>query len=162
MTDHDLDQRLRDDADRDGIQKLVVGAVIHHQGLVLILRRSATDKFLPGIEKLPSGGVDDGEDLLTALARELAEEIGRTGPLTVDPDFVASFDYISGSGRKARQYTFAVPHDGRPLVLSEEHDSHRWLDPTHLADSDLTEETAQTIRDWALIQGTMGGLISGA
>lgn len=134
---------------RDGIEKLLVGAVVHDGGRVLILRRSDDDAFLPGIEELPSGGVEDGEDLLTALARELAEEIGRSRPLSVDAVFVASFDYLSGSGRLARQYTFATPHDGGEICLSAEHRDHRWIAPDALAESDLTEESIQTIRAWA-------------
>jgi 8-oxo-dGTP diphosphatase len=147
-TTHGIDlQRLVDDADRDGIEKLVVGAVVHSGGRVLILRRSGGDAFLPGIEELPSGGVEAGEDLLTALHRELAEEIGWTGPLTLDPGFVTHFDYVSGSGRKARQYTFSLPHHDQPITLSAEH-TDRWVAPTDLADTDITEETTQTIRDW--------------
>jgi 8-oxo-dGTP diphosphatase len=141
--------RLRDEAARDGIAKLVVGAVVHFHGKVLILRRSPGDGFLPGIEELPSGGVEAGEDLIRALQRELAEEIGRTGPVTLDPGFVASFDYVSGSGRRARQLTFSIPHDGQPVILSEEHTGSRWIDPEGIGSSDVTRETAATIREWA-------------
>ncbi|GAA4231268.1 pyrimidine (deoxy)nucleoside triphosphate diphosphatase [Actinomadura meridiana] len=142
-------QQLHADADRDGITKLVVGAIVHTADRVLILRRSAEDTFMAGIEELPSGGVEPGENLLTALERELAEEIGWTGPLILDPGFVAHFDYISGSGRRARQHMFGVPHHARPIVLSNEHTAYRWLHPADLADSDVTDETAQAIRDWA-------------
>jgi 8-oxo-dGTP diphosphatase len=141
--------RLADDVDRDGITKLVVGAVVHIGGKVLILRRSSSDDFLPGIEELPSGGVEDDEDLIGALRRELAEEIGLSGPLTLDFGFVTSFDYVSGSGRKARQITFGLAHDGRPITLSAEHTAYRWIAPTQVDECDVTAETAQTIRDWA-------------
>ncbi|GGQ47102.1 NUDIX domain-containing protein [Spirillospora sp. NPDC049024] len=140
-------RKLHAGADRDGITKLVVGAIVHADGRVLILRRSAEDTFMAGIEELPSGGVEPGENLLTALERELAEEIGWSGPLIIDPGFVTYFDYISGSGRRARQYTFGVPHQGQPVVLSTEHTAYRWLRPADLTDSDVTAETARAIRD---------------
>jgi 8-oxo-dGTP diphosphatase len=142
------DERLREDATRDGIQKLVVGAIVHDRGRVLVVRRSGTD-FMGGIEELPSGGVERGEDLLAALGRELREEIGRRGCLRVDDGFVSTFDYVSGSGHKARQFTFAVAHDCRSVRLSGEHSEYRWLAPADLGGSDVTDETAATIREWA-------------
>ncbi|MFI0421220.1 NUDIX domain-containing protein [Spongiactinospora sp. 9N601] len=140
-------QQLIDDAGRDGIDKLVVGAVVHSGGQVLILRRTTGD-FMGGIEELPSGGVEPGEDLLEALGRELAEEIGWRHPLTIDPGFAAGFDYTSGSGRAARQLTFAVPAPDRAVTLSGEHTAHRWIDPADAHDSDLTPESIQTIHAW--------------
>ncbi len=148
----DIERRLRGEATRDGIAALVVGAIVHHGDRVLILRRSASDDFLPGIEELPSGGVEDGEGLFGALARELAEEIGRRGPLRLDPGFVASFDYVSGSGRATRQYTFALAAEDRAVTLSEEHEGHRWVDPADLTGTGLTDETARTIRTWVAAQ----------
>lgn len=142
------DARLRDEARRDGVQKLVVGAIVHDRGQVLVLRRSAND-FMGGIEELPSGGVERGEDLLGALGRELREEIGWRGRVRVDDGFVSTFDYVSGSGRKARQFTFAMPHDGSRIRLSGEHTAYRWLAPAELGGSDVTDETAATIREWA-------------
>ncbi|MFF5265477.1 NUDIX domain-containing protein [Actinomadura viridis] len=135
-------QYLLDDADRDGIQGLVVGVVAHTCGQVLILRRANNDTFLPGIEEPPSGGVEPGEDLLAALRRELAEEIGWSGPLLLDRGFVTHFNYVSGSGRKAHQYTFGLAHNGRPVPLSAEHTGYRWLAPEDVADSDVTDQTA--------------------
>jgi 8-oxo-dGTP diphosphatase len=143
------------EAARDGIERLVAGAVVHRvvpQGpQILLLRRSETDAFLPGIEELPSGGVEDGEDVTAALARELAEEIGWTGPLVPDPDFVSSFDYVSGSGHRTRQYTFAVPYAGHEIRLSAEHTAFRWIGGEDLPGSAVTMETALTIQAWARI-----------
>ena len=68
--------------------------------------------------------------------------------LTLDPAFAASFDYLSGSGRRARQYTFSARYEGHEIRLSDEHRAYRWITPNDLTDSDLTEESVQTIREW--------------
>jgi 8-oxo-dGTP diphosphatase len=143
--------RLARQAESDGIDKLVVGAIIHDHGRALILRRSAHDDFLPGIEELPSGGVEHGEDLRQALARELDEE---TGPRRLGPAlrYVDSFDYLTGSGRRARQFTFSLPYDGAPIHLSPEHTAHRWITPADFDHTDLTEESRRTLRTWAAQQ----------
>jgi len=139
-------------AEADGIQKHVVGAVVHRAGQVLILARAADD-FLGGIEELPSGGVDVGEPLVEALARELAEEIGWQGPVDPDPGFLGQFDYTSGSGRRARQWTVAVNGEGQTITLSAEHTGYRWIDPADVASTGLTAESARVIREWAAAQG---------
>jgi 8-oxo-dGTP diphosphatase len=141
-------QQLIDGAGHDGIDKLVVGAVVHHASRVLIVRRTSGD-FMSGIEELPSGGVEPDEDLLAALARELAEEVGWSGTLITDPGFVSHFDYVSASGRAARQFTFAVAAPDRKVTLSGEHTEYRWIDPAEAEHSDLTPESIRTIHRWA-------------
>ncbi|GAA4574427.1 NUDIX domain-containing protein [Planotetraspora kaengkrachanensis] len=125
----------------------MVGAIVHHDGDVLLLER-VPDDFLGGIEELPSGGVEDGETLIGALAREPAEEIGWTGPPAIDSRFVGSFDYTSASGRRARQFTVSVYAEGRAVVLSDEHAAHRWIHPSALAGARVTPETEAVIREW--------------
>ncbi|MFC4564580.1 NUDIX domain-containing protein [Nocardiopsis mangrovi] len=83
------------------------------------------------------------------VARELAEEVGWSGPVEPDAGFVASFDYVSGSGRTARQHTFGLAWNGSEIVLSEEHTAYRWITLDELDTTDLTEESRQMIRDWA-------------
>ncbi|WP_336053084.1 NUDIX hydrolase [Streptomyces sp. CA2R101] len=115
-------------ADRDAVTKHVVGAVIPDgDGRVLLMRRAADD-FLGGLWELPSGGVDPGESLLDALRREVREETGL--PLVSIDDYLGHFDYTSGSGKRARQFTFAASADlGVPVRLSpDEHDAYRWAD----------------------------------
>lgn len=141
-------ESLTDQATRDGVQKLVAGALVHDaHGNVLILRRAATDNFLAGIEELPSGGVEPGEILLAALARELHEETGLTlqGPLR----YVGAFDYRSGSGRLARQHTWAIPHTEHPVRLSGEHTSYRMVPAAQIRTCDVTDETARIVETWA-------------
>jgi 8-oxo-dGTP diphosphatase len=57
----------------------IVAAVLRdHAGCVLTVRKAGTDRFM-----LPGGKRESGEDDLTALARELREELGievRVGP----------------------------------------------------------------------------------
>ncbi len=47
--------QLHNETERDGVTGLVAGAIVHADGRVLVLRRSAEDDFMAGIEELPSG-----------------------------------------------------------------------------------------------------------
>ncbi|GAA1469392.1 NUDIX hydrolase [Nocardiopsis exhalans] len=134
----------------EGIERFSAGAIVHRNGggEILLLRRRDDDTSFPGAESLPSGGVDPGEGLLEGLARELREEIGRApGTLPLDP-FATWFDYVSRSGIRKRQFTFAVPHDGTPVVLSEEHTDFRWVPAHRFGESDLTPQVKAAVREW--------------
>lgn len=134
----------------DGIERYSAGAIVHRgQGReILLLRRRGDDTSHPGMESLPSGGVEPGEGLLDGLARELREEIGREpGALPLEP-FVTWFDYDSRSGVRKRQFTFALPHDGAAVVLSEEHTGYRWIPAEGYAGSDLTPQVKNAVREW--------------
>lgn len=109
-------------AQADGIQKLVVGAVVRIDGKFLVLERDPDD-FMGGLVELPSGTVDPGEEPLTALAREVAEETGLT--VSAVAKYLGSFDYTSGSGKKTRQLNFLVEVDPGEIKLDPaEHRAH--------------------------------------
>ncbi|MCM6774474.1 GNAT family N-acetyltransferase [Nocardia sp. CDC159] len=127
MPQMSLFDHLTADATRDGVQQLVVGAVIACDGKVLLLRRPSDD-FMGGIWELPSGKVEPGEELDRALIREVKEETGldvlRIGT------YLGAFDYISGSGKKSRQFNFTVDVYAAEPVALQEHDDYAWIDPT--------------------------------
>ena len=143
-----MDESLLQRSTIPGVDQLVAGAVVHSEAGVLVVRRSLDDDFLPGIEELPSGGCDAGETLGEALDRELAEEIGWRGPVRVDDGFVACFDYVTGNGARARQYTFAAALGDQVVRLSPEHSSWRWLAREEIETSDLTDKTRKVVEEW--------------
>lgn len=123
MVYHSLLASLTSAAEMDGIQQLVVGAVVHDGGKVLLLQRPKDD-FMGGIFELPSGKVEDGETLDSALTREVTEETG----LRVKNigEYLGSFDYEGGSGKKSRQFNFAVAVSASEPVTLTEHDAYTW------------------------------------
>lgn len=123
MDQPELLEQLTAEAERDGVQQLVVGAVVQHDGKVLLLQRPEDD-FMGGIFELPSGKVEPGEALDTALVREVAEETGLS--VTAIRDFLGSFDYQSGSGKKSRQFNFAVDVAAPEPVILQGHDAYVW------------------------------------
>jgi 8-oxo-dGTP diphosphatase len=131
---------LVEQAGRDGIAQLVVGAVIVHDQQVLLLKRPADD-FMGGIYELPSGKVDPGESLEEALVRETREETD----LTVErlDAYLGAFDYTSGGGRPSRQFTFAVTVVAPGPVALTEHDEHRWHPLEQ--DAPVTDAVAQVL-----------------
>ncbi|MBX7266625.1 NUDIX domain-containing protein [Micromonospora sp. Llam7] len=124
---------LNAEAERDGVQQLVVGAVVQHDGKVLLLQRP-DDDFMGGIFELPSGKVEAGEALDAALIREVREESGLD--VAAIRDYLGSFDYTSGSGKKSRQFNFAVDVASREPIELQEHDAYTW--------TPLTEELPVT------------------
>ena len=118
--------RLTNDAQEDGVQQLVVGAIVHHDDKVLLLKRPQDD-FMGGILELPSGKVEN-ESLDEALHREVNEETGlRVSNIT---DYLGHFDYLSGGGKKSRQFNFAVDVDAPEPIELQEHDAYLWS-PLH-------------------------------
>lgn len=123
MIETTLLQKLTSAADRDGVQQLVVGAVVRHGGNVLLLQRPAED-FMGGTWELPSGKVDPGEPLDQALIREVKEETGLD--VAAIRNYLGEFDYRSGSGKKSRQFNFTVEVTNSEPVKLTEHDVYTW------------------------------------
>ncbi|MBF6336829.1 NUDIX domain-containing protein [Nocardia abscessus] len=123
MIEITLLEKLARVADRDEVQQLVVGAVVHHGGKVLLLQRSADD-FMGGIWELPSGKVDPGEAIDQALIREVKEETGLE--VTAITNYLGEFDYQSRSGKRNRQFNFTVEVGHAEPVQLTEHDAYTW------------------------------------
>lgn len=145
--DNNTIKQLVATAQQDGVQKLVVGAVIRKDGKFLLLERMPSD-FMGGLVELPSGTVDAGEDLLTALAREVQEETGLA--VTSVLAYLGPFDYTSGSGKKTRQFNFLVETaPGEVKLEPTEHQAHYFVAPSDeafntLNISNATKEVIQT------------------
>jgi 8-oxo-dGTP diphosphatase len=126
MTDPGLFTQLADEAQREGVPKLIVGAVISDGNDVLLLKRPQDD-FMGGIYELPSGNVEPGETLDTALRREVKEETG----LDVETitSYLGSFDYTSARGKKSRQFNFTTSVVATEPLRLQEHDAYLWAAP---------------------------------
>jgi len=113
--EHGIIQQLVIDAQKDGVQKLVVGAVICKNHKFLLLERVLSD-FMGGFVEIPSGTVESEEDLLTALAREVQEE---TGLVVISVlEYLGSFDYRSSSDEKTRHFNFIVEVEGGKIKIN--------------------------------------------
>ena len=110
---------------QEGIVKNVVGAIIlNEKNKVLIMSRK-TDDFMGGIDELPSGNMEQGENIYDALVREVKEETNLD--VVNVKSYIGSFDYISGSGKKARQYNFVLDVKNIENIILTEHDEYNWL-----------------------------------
>jgi 8-oxo-dGTP diphosphatase len=126
-----------------GIGRFVVGAVVWKLDKALILKRAAND-FMGGIYELPSGRVEEGEDLIQALHRELYEE---TGLEVVKETYLNFFDYLSKSGRKTRQFNYIVTTKNNDVRLSDEHEDVAWAAVNDLGSFNVTQPVIDTITE---------------
>lgn len=96
---------------------------------VLLVRRSP-DRPLPGLWQCVTGAIEDGERVVQAAVRELAEETG-IGPESVevlyDLDLVSLFHWPGVDSVLAEVIFAARVRAGTEPVLSHEHDDMRWV-----------------------------------
>lgn len=138
---------LLEQAQRNGIEKNVVGAIIiNEEGKILIMSRKSDD-FMGGIDELPSGNMEPGEDIITALAREVKEETNCD--LKEIVCYIDSFDYKSGSGKNARQYNFVIKVEKTDNIILTEHDAYLWQTVEEIIDNtNITCEVKKTIKKY--------------
>ena len=124
---------------QEGIVKNFVGAIIlNEKNKVLIMSRK-TDDFMGGIDELPSGNMEQGENIYDAIIREVKEETNLD--VVNVKSYIGSFDYISGSGKKSRQYNFVLDVKNIENIILTEHDKYNWLTIEEIRKSSkITEE----------------------
>lgn len=139
----DFERFLEEKAKQEGIEKLVVGGIVRKNDKYLILSRKQDD-FMGGIDEIPSGKLEKGETLFDAIIREVKEETN-LDVVSID-GFVDYFDYLSGSGKKSRQYNFFVSVKDFENIKLSEHDEFKWLDITECnKNKKITPKTLTTI-----------------
>ena len=123
---------------------LAVSAAVFRDGQALIIRRARAP--LLGHYSLPGGGVEVGETLAAALARELMEEVG------VEAEILAFNRHVEAIFHEGEPNTDAFCHRfvRRPLDrgeprLSDEVDAVEWIDPAGLLPSPATPELGEVL-----------------
>lgn len=141
MSFYDL---LIENGKKDEIEKNVVGAlVLNSQNEILILTRKTND-FMGGIDELPSGNMEKGENIYEALVREVKEETNLD--LNKVISYINSFDYVSSSGKKARQFNFVVTVKSEEHIKLTEHDHYQWLSIDEVRkNTRITDEVKNTL-----------------
>jgi 8-oxo-dGTP diphosphatase len=140
-----IEAKLKEQASNDGVEIFAVGAVVCNNNKILLLRRVQHDA-MGGYYEPPGGGVDAGESLHAAAQRELREEanlhLKSYGP------FIGTHDFSSRSGRKIRQFFFAVEVEaGEPKTTPEEHDDFVWAGKDELKSYTLVPAVLSLLQD---------------
>lgn len=126
---------------------LVNRAIISDQNRILLLRRTKDDSYNPGLWEFPGGKVDAGEEIKTALEREVFEETGLTiGNISsiahVESELITKGKY---NGRLYVSLFYAAQRLGGELTLSGEHSDAQWEDPRLASARELTGESKRAI-----------------
>ena len=129
-------------AEREGITRFTVGAIIVSDGKVLLVRRKPED-FLGGYWEFPGGGVEEGEALKDAVRREVREETGLK--VIRISGCVGYFDYNSENGELTRQFNFMVEVEKGEISLSE-HDQWGFVSMGEISRIRVTSEIESVAR----------------
>lgn len=106
---------------------VLVGAATVYHDQFLILRRSATESFLPGVWGIPAGKVQPGEDPRDACLRELCEETGLAGDIVDLMDYAVFSSQHEGDELSNLQLNFLVRVSEKDVRLSRSHSEYRWI-----------------------------------
>src|SRR3984957_10963498 len=134
---------------------LAVSAAVFRGGRALIIRRARAP--LLGHFSLPGGGVEVGETLAAALARELMEEVG------IEAEIIAFNRHgvaIFHEGTRIQSHFVIASFVARWTTggqrLSDEVDAVEWIDPAGPLPSPTTPELAEVLVSAARIEAQEG------
>jgi 8-oxo-dGTP diphosphatase len=109
----------------------VKGIIRREDGKILVLKRSNKDDHKPGVWETVGGGMDREETPQAALKREVLEETGLEVTL-VEPFNVFAFKKDTVEFKVG--ITFLCEYLSGDVVLSDEHNEYRWINPKEFSE----------------------------
>lgn len=121
--------------------------VKNKNGKILLIKRSEKDYHSPGLWEFPGGKLDEGQDLSSALEREVLEE---TGLFILPTERIAYTEssVIPKGPYKGLPYVVIIGLGklvGGKLALSEEHSDFRWVTIEEAYKMHLKEEIRKAL-----------------
>ncbi len=121
------------------IQKCIV---VGSDGKILALKRAADDHSRGGNWDLPGGGYEQGEEVISAIKREVMEEAGLTvnslRPIFVDNHTNVKSGFFAGLNVFGICY---VSNDWEGEVqISDEHTEYKWVTPEEFKSYNFGED----------------------
>lgn len=112
----------------------VAKSLIEKNNKYLLIKRSSSSEFFPGLWDFPGGKIKSGEDIKEALIREVKEETS----LKITPnEKVGDFNYTENNTPIHFQI-FSVKSFFGDVKLSQDHSEFVWVSKENLAKYDLT------------------------
>ena len=121
--------------------------ILNEKGKLLLIKRSMEDEHAPGMWEFPGGKLDEGQDLSSALEREVLEETG----LLVSPKTRIAFveSQIIPKGKyKGLPYVVLVgigKKIGGKLKLSFEHTDYKWVSVKEAYEMEIKDEIRKAL-----------------
>lgn len=127
-------------------QRVVVQAILKHEGKVILLRRSQGKQNLIGKYELPGGTINSGEQPDDALRRHIKNSTG----LDIDHDGLSLRDVLSVSSREEGDiqhifisYLYTKPIDLNSIKLGISYDDYIGFDVASGGDSSQLRDSAK-------------------
>jgi 8-oxo-dGTP diphosphatase len=130
---------------------LLAAAILVHEDRVLLVRRSITERFLPGVWGVPCGKVEPGEKPDEAAIRELREETGLDGSVVRYVGETAFHSVWRGRRTLNEQSNFLMQPAGAPgqVKLPSPDQEASWVPADIVEDfSGLDAYNRTVIRQW--------------
>jgi len=113
----------------------IKGLIRNSDGQVLVVKESGRAWW-----DLPGGGMDHGEDVESALAREMHEEVGLTGNFTYKIITVDDPRFLIHANVWQLRLIFEVLPETLPTKAGDDADEIYYINPSELRDSEHTTE----------------------
>ena len=126
---------------------VAVGAVVCHQGKVLLVRRGHEPAM--GRWVIPGGGVELGETVRDAVRREIREECGIEISVANEPAAVVDRIDRDTAGRVRYHYViidYLADYQSGMLTPGSDVTAAQWVDPADLPTYDLTPISIDLVR----------------
>jgi len=121
---------------KDYLYRISIKALIRNDiGNVLVVKETGRDWW-----DLPGGGMDHGEDIRSALARELVEEINLTGSFAYKIIAVEEPAHLTTRDIYQIRLVFEVKPENLNVSNGEDGDEIKFINPASLEHSDIKRE----------------------
>jgi 8-oxo-dGTP diphosphatase len=126
--------------------KLVAKMYVQNkQGKYLLLKRSDDDKYRPGEWDLPGGSVDQGEDPIDAVLREVKEETNIE---------VTNYKILTTYSSVTNKHVVTLLYFGEALsediIVSREHSEFEWVSVKEILKKNMPDKYKIVAREYLL------------